>query len=161
MHTYILITLAVCVHQSWQQQHGPPGGEPPKIVYPDGHEPLEFKMKPHDQEHIKEHLNEIVDKPKEEMSEEELEFHYFKLHDYDNNNKLDGTEIVKAITHFHQDEEEGDTKEAHHQEQAKVFSDAEIANIVDMVIKEDDLNNDGYIEYPEFVTAQRKAKGGE
>ena len=41
------------------------------------------------------------DKPKEEMSEEELEFHYFKLHDYDSNNKLDGTEITKAITHFH------------------------------------------------------------
>lgn len=51
--------------------------------------------------HIKEHLKDVVDKPKEEMSEEELEFHYFKLHDYDKNNKLDGVEIVKAITHFH------------------------------------------------------------
>jgi hypothetical protein len=36
------------------------------------------------------------------MTEEELEFHYFKLHDYDGNNKLDGTEITKAITHFHE-----------------------------------------------------------
>lgn len=36
------------------------------------------------------------------MTEEELEFHYFKLHDYDSNNKLDGTEITKAITHFHE-----------------------------------------------------------
>jgi hypothetical protein len=35
------------------------------------------------------------------MTEEELEFHYFKLHDYDGNNKLDGVEIAKAITHFH------------------------------------------------------------
>lgn len=35
------------------------------------------------------------------MSEEELEFHYFKMHDYDNNNKLDGVEIGKALTHFH------------------------------------------------------------
>ena len=43
----------------------------------------------------------MVDKPKDQMTEEELEFHYFKLHDYDNNNKLDGVEIVKAITHFH------------------------------------------------------------
>ena len=51
--------------------------------------------------HVKEHLKEVVDKPKEQMTEEELEFHYFKLHDYDNNNKLDGVEIVKAITHFH------------------------------------------------------------
>ena len=51
--------------------------------------------------HVKEHLKEMVDKPKDQMTEEELEFHYFKLHDYDNNNKLDGVEIVKAITHFH------------------------------------------------------------
>ena len=51
--------------------------------------------------HIKEHLKDVVEKPKEEMTEEELEFHYFKLHDYDGNNKLDGTEITKAITHFH------------------------------------------------------------
>ena len=50
---------------------------------------------------MKEHLKEMVDKPKDQMTEEELEFHYFKLHDYDNNNKLDGVEIVKAITHFH------------------------------------------------------------
>lgn len=35
------------------------------------------------------------------MTEEELEFHYFKMHDYDNNNKLDGVEIGKALTHFH------------------------------------------------------------
>ena len=42
--------------------------------------------------------------------------------------------------------------------QMKVFTDDEIANIVDMVLQEDDLNGDGYIEYVEFVTAQRKAR---
>ena len=46
--------------------------------------------------------NQIKTKSKEEMTEEELEFHYFKLHDYDNNNKLDGVEIGKALTHFHE-----------------------------------------------------------
>ena len=40
--------------------------------------------------------------PDESMSEEELEsaeisqFHYFKLHDYDGNNKLDGLELGKG-----------------------------------------------------------------
>jgi hypothetical protein len=29
----------------------------------------------------------------------------------------------------------------------KVFSDEEISNIVDMVLKEDDLNGDGYVLY--------------
>jgi hypothetical protein len=34
-----------------------------------------------------------------DMTDEELEFHYFKLHDYDNNNKLDGLEIALALKH--------------------------------------------------------------
>lgn len=34
-----------------------------------------------------------------------MEFHYFKLHDYDNNDKLDGLELAAAMTHYH---EEGD-----------------------------------------------------
>ena len=38
------------------------------------------------------------------MTDEELQFHYFKLHDYDNNNMLDGIELVSAITHFHKGE---------------------------------------------------------
>ena len=40
----------------------------------------------------------------------------------------------------------------------KVFTDDELTNIVDLVLKEDDLNWDGYIEYAEFVTAQRRAR---
>ena len=35
------------------------------------------------------------------MTDEELQFHYFKLHDYDNNNMLDGTELISAMTHYH------------------------------------------------------------
>lgn len=47
---------------------------------------------------MKEHLKGQIetDKP---MTEEEMQFHYFKLHDYDNNSMLDGTELVKAFTH--------------------------------------------------------------
>ena len=35
------------------------------------------------------------------MTDRELQFHYFKLHDFDNNNLLDGLEIVKAVKHNH------------------------------------------------------------
>lgn len=35
----------------------------------------------------------------ESMTDEELEFHYFQLHDFDNNTKLDGLEILQAIQH--------------------------------------------------------------
>lgn len=155
-----MLLLGLCVGPSLEHGQHPPPGVPEK-VYPEGHAPPghnNFGTNVHDAEHIKEHLKDVVDKPKEEMSEEELEFHYFKLHDYDDNNKLDGTEVVKAITHFHADEETQE-KDANKPE-AKVFSDEEIANIVDMVLKEDDINNDGYIEYVEFITAQRKARGG-
>ena len=41
------------------------------------------------------------------MSDEDLQFHYFKLHDYDNNNKLDGIELMNAMTHYHDEEGEG------------------------------------------------------
>ncbi|KAL4239102.1 Multiple coagulation factor deficiency protein 2 [Mactra antiquata] len=166
----VLAILSVCVCYTVQQAH-PPGvpppvnqQQPPVPQHPGGqhggHADVRhndgFGVNPHDAEHIKEHLKEVVDKPKEEMSEEELEFHYFKLHDYDSNNRLDGTEITKAITHFHEEETSEADKKVY---ETKVFSDQEIANIVDMVLKEDDLNQDGYIEYVEFVTAQRKARG--
>ena len=35
------------------------------------------------------------------MSEQELQFHYFKMHDADGNNKLDGCELVKSLIHWH------------------------------------------------------------
>ena len=38
------------------------------------------------------------------MSDEDLQFHYFKLHDYDHNNKLDGIELMNAMTHYHDEE---------------------------------------------------------
>lgn len=52
--------------------------------------------------------------------------------------------------------EEGTADE--HKTPPKVYTDEELINIVDMVMKEDDLNDDGYIEYFEFVNAQRNAR---
>uniref|UniRef100_A0A0B7A2T6 EF-hand domain-containing protein n=1 Tax=Arion vulgaris TaxID=1028688 RepID=A0A0B7A2T6_9EUPU len=117
--------------------------------------PLEFASEIHNADHILEHLQKVVStKSKDQMTEEELEFHYFKLHDYDNNNKLDGVEIGKALTHFHDDSEEGEEQP----DSKKVFADTEISNIVDSVIKENDENNDGYIEYIEFKRRQATDK---
>uniref|UniRef100_A0A1I7XHW9 EF-hand domain-containing protein n=1 Tax=Heterorhabditis bacteriophora TaxID=37862 RepID=A0A1I7XHW9_HETBA len=71
--------------------------------------------------HIKEHLDGKVD-PTANMTPEQLQFHYFNMHDLDKNGKLDGVELIKAITHFHSD---------------------------------DDFNGDGYIDYGEFLKAQK------
>ena len=34
--------------------------------------------------------------------------------------------------------------------------DEEIPDIIDSILKDDDRNNDGYIDYPEFMLTQRR-----
>uniref|UniRef100_A0A673SNS8 Multiple coagulation factor deficiency 2 n=2 Tax=Suricata suricatta TaxID=37032 RepID=A0A673SNS8_SURSU len=96
----------------------------------------------HDQEHIMEHLEGVINKPEAEMSPQELQLHYFKMHDYDGNNLLDGLELSTAITHVHKEEAN---------EQAPPMSEAELINLIDGVLRDDDKNNDGYIDYAEFA----------
>ncbi|XP_048199548.1 multiple coagulation factor deficiency protein 2 homolog [Perognathus longimembris pacificus] len=96
----------------------------------------------HDQEHIMEYLEDVINKPEAEMSPQELQLHYFKMHDYDGNNLLDGLELSTAITHVHK--EEGS-------EQAPPMSEDELINIIDGVLRDNDRNNDGYIDYAEFA----------
>uniref|UniRef100_A0A0A9WZW8 Multiple coagulation factor deficiency protein 2 n=2 Tax=Lygus hesperus TaxID=30085 RepID=A0A0A9WZW8_LYGHE len=52
-----------------------------------------------EKEHIQEHMSVPIDTSK--MTEQELQFHYFKMHDADNNNKLDGCELIKSLIHWH------------------------------------------------------------
>jgi Ca2+-binding EF-hand superfamily protein len=83
--------------------------------------------------------------------EEAMEFHYFKLHDYDTNNKMDGLELGAAMTHYH-DTDSGGEEKIHSID----ISDEELSNLIDSILRDDDLNVDGYIDYYEFVQAQRK-----
>lgn len=53
--------------------------------------------------HILEHLDGVIDKPEKDMTPQELQLHYFKMHDYDGNNLLDGLELATAITHVHKE----------------------------------------------------------
>lgn len=39
------------------------------------------------------------------------------------------------------------------------IGDDELSNLVDSILKDDDINNDGYIDYYEFVQAQRRNRG--
>ena len=49
----------------------------------------------------------------ENMTQEERDFHYFRLHDFDKNDLLDGLEVLKAMSHSHAKivKEEADTTE--------------------------------------------------
>ena len=98
--------------------------------------------------HIKEHLKEEIDVKDENLNDEDLQFHYFKLHDSDNNNKLDGIELMNALTHYHDDE-------SSKSEEQKTYSDDEVASMIDQILEEDDKNKDGYIDYAEFAASQK------
>ncbi|XP_014297322.1 multiple coagulation factor deficiency protein 2 homolog isoform X2 [Microplitis demolitor] len=105
----------------------------------------------HEKEHIAEHLDVPMDTNK--MTEQELQFHYFKMHDADNNNKLDGCELIKSLIHWH--EETKDPKAPNGE--GKIFQDKELVDLIDPILNMDDTNKDGYIDYPEFIQAQQKA----
>lgn len=53
--------------------------------------------------HIEEDLTgmHVNHKDVSEMTEEEKSFYYFKIHDTDNNDNLDGLEMIKAAIHRH------------------------------------------------------------
>ncbi|KAL1465621.1 hypothetical protein WDU94_005175, partial [Cyamophila willieti] len=146
-------------HQQPPQQHHQGGPPPPNQPHHDHREPKVLggmQDMSHEREHIKEHFDVPIDTSK--MSEQELQFHYFKMHDADNNNKLDGCELIKSLIHWHEhgqkDPHSGEPIKAPEQ---KIFSDEELVKLIDPILNMDDLNKDGYIDYPEFIRAQSKA----
>ncbi|XP_056424068.1 multiple coagulation factor deficiency protein 2 [Hyla sarda] len=100
----------------------------------------------HDKEHIMEHLEGVVQTPETEMSPQELQLHYFKMHDYDGNNLLDGLELATAISHVHK---EGNN------DQTQTISESELISMIDDVLRDDDINNDGFIDYAEFAKSMQ------
>ncbi|RWS16379.1 hypothetical protein B4U79_10262, partial [Dinothrombium tinctorium] len=99
------------------------------------------------------------------MSDEELQFHYFAMHDYDNSRKLDGLEILRALTHnlHHEDSEtpraihEGMDKQQKtdfQNEKLKYY--LEETKLVDEILKLYDQNDDGYISYDEYNLGRQK-----
>ena len=84
-------------------------------------------------------------------SEEAIQFHYFKLHDYDDNYRLDGLELYTAITHF---TDEHGAKAAH----VAHLEESQVVTMVDSILKQDDANDDGFIDYYEFMQAQAQVQ---
>merc|ERR1712062_851093 len=111
-----------------------------------------------EKEHMKDHMEVPIDTSN--MSEQELQFHYFKMHDTDGNNKLDGLELVKSLIHWH-DEANHDPKSGQPKPEQKIFLDEELKNMIDPILESDDKNKDGFIDYPEFIAAQQAAATSE
>lgn len=148
-----LVFLATCLVVALAHSQAPPNSD-----YSDKsrfHDPDIVRNK----EHVKEHLEEMTgDTDEENMTDEELEFHYFKLHDFDNNTKLDGLEILAAISHvlpYTPESEEGKTADELQVESLNYYT-----GMIDQVLKDDDFNGDGYLTYLEYVLARRRSEGG-
>lgn len=73
-------------------------------------------------------------------------FYFFKFHDYDDNQKLDGLEWMQALTDFHQDDNQVEFKEG-----GKVFLEHEAEAIVDELLSKHDKDDDGMIDYFELM----------
>ncbi|CAH0769010.1 unnamed protein product [Bemisia tabaci] len=129
----------------------------------------------HDAEHIQEDLGDWVTKGSaRKLTPEELEFHYFIVHDFDNNTKLDGLEILKAISHtLDHGEEESDRGGRHHADDSHTATEEPLTDeekrltehyqgvlveLIDQVLLEDDTDKDGFLSYPEFVIGRQREK---
>ncbi|XP_057316635.1 multiple coagulation factor deficiency protein 2 homolog [Hydractinia symbiolongicarpus] len=146
-HYSTLILFGCLIPLSWQ--HGNNNDQQQqKQEHNGGHKNMMHDSKHiQDKEHIKEHLKEQINVKEEQMSDADLQFHYFKVHDNDNDDKLDGIELANAMAHYH-DEEAGEKPED--------YTEEELASMVDQILDEDDLNKDGYIDYPEFIASQQR-----
>ena len=87
------------------------------------------------------------------MTAEEQNFYYFKLHDTNNDNRLDGLEVVAAFDHVHQEENANSTAAGQPPPTHDRLPDEELLRLVDDILKEEDLDRDGYISYEEFKRA--------
>ena len=47
------------------------------------------------------------------------------------------------------------------EEEPPVFKDKQLAQLIDPVLQNDDVDNDGMIDYAEFIRAQLKTRRGE
>ncbi|GFY75795.1 hypothetical protein TNIN_66101 [Trichonephila inaurata madagascariensis] len=103
--------------------------------------------------HIGQHMSGVVDL--DQMTEHDMKFLYFKIHDSDNNNKLDGCELVKSLLHWHVEECKAMGEDHAHHGTTKIFKHEELAFMIDPILSTDDSNLDGFIDYPEFISAQK------
>lgn len=93
------------------------------------------------------------------MTEEEKSFFYFKVHDTDNNDFLDGLEMVKAAIHRNGNLELQDelmhvsSKLKYLLDFSNVLTKFTFLDVVDEFLEFADINQDGFLNYAEYVRA--------
>lgn len=100
-----------------------------------------------DTEHIKEDLKHLIDLQKDgAISDEQSIFYVMRMHDFDDNNLLDGLELMKLVSHSH-----GIRPDAHDATEEQLAAAADAFLFLDS-------NQDGFISYAEWVESNRRSK---
>ncbi|KAL1444917.1 hypothetical protein MTO96_045313, partial [Rhipicephalus appendiculatus] len=128
-------TWAVVAHVDSTYQHAP---KPSSAAAAELHHKWSAAEVVRDLDHIKEDVAKMLHlQSTGELSPEEVYFYYFRMHDFDENNLLDGHEIKVAMLHT----------VAHHPGGENSVPEEAIASYVDAALKSD-ANHDGFISYP-------------
>merc|ERR1711892_15462 len=141
------------------QQHLVPGTAPRARSPPvKRHQNIHVNLA-EEREHIKSHIkDEYINA--ESLDDNSLLMQYFRKHDSDNNMKLDGLELLKALARMDEDDHHHEEEDGGHPgpdgDVLPVFDIKEIIPIVDTILREDDKNKDGYISWAEFISKQSK-----
>ncbi|XP_045164269.1 putative mediator of RNA polymerase II transcription subunit 26 [Mercenaria mercenaria] len=153
----LLVTISVTKghgehhHQAVPPEQRPTSFNDPKITQ--------------DEEHLREHLKDEINlQNKAKMSPEEMEFHYFRLHDTNNDTHLDGIEIMQAMAHMlpvpelELSEKLGKSKEQQEEMMKERYQGMQkyYEDMIDRVLYDDDVDKDGYLTYSEFARARRR-----
>ena len=99
----------------------------------------------HDLEHLK------TNKPIKEMTRDERQFFYFKQADTDNDDHLDGLEMLQMLIKF---EAEDDS----YKKQFVEKEDNDWCDELDRALKNQDFNDDGFVSFFEFQAARKGSK---
>ncbi|XP_063585592.1 uncharacterized protein LOC134763001 [Penaeus indicus] len=124
----------------------------------------------HDTEHMKEEMPEYLTPDTiKNMSPRELDYHYFKLHDFDENLRLDGLELLAALGHVHADDDDDDDDddggEGLSPEQKRIRENFMrqkyeedfrlYVQLIDEVFEDNDTNKDGFLSWAEYLKARQ------
>ncbi|XP_021205091.1 multiple coagulation factor deficiency protein 2 homolog isoform X1 [Bombyx mori] len=108
----------------------------------------------HDAKHLEEDSKVLTPAMLASMTPEELEFHYFSIHDFDRNTKLDGSEMLKAVYHTLDHESPNPDDDSSIEPEANDLDSFIV--LVDRTLQFDDTDGDGYVSYPEYRAARAR-----
>lgn len=104
----------------------------------------------HDLEHLKSAID--LKKPIKDMTKDERQFYYFKQADTNDDDHLDGLEMLQTMIKFEMEDAE------YNGEQFKVKEDHEWTDQLDRALEVQDLNNDGLVSFYEFQAIRNRNK---